>query len=240
MNKTATTAMYITSVFAAIGLLVASSFTDTVYAHGHLILAPDIEDVNPISVVLGHSNEPAFGVEPSVHNGIHSVEVSLEDTNTTLPLVGADLRLDKYYFSDLESFQNATSPEQADQVEQNITVGEVFGEPGQYRALQIVQPGIYGYRLYGTINYFNVAEVPIDTVFFCTLNSEDGLSTNISKFNSEGWEGEYGCVSDINDINFPTENDRINPANSEAASSEQQQETTTLPEGSSSSSGIFP
>ncbi|MDF2726947.1 MAG: hypothetical protein K0S84_490, partial [Nitrososphaera sp.] len=67
-----------------------------------------------------------------------------------------------------------------------------------------------------------------------------GLSTNISKFNSEGWEGEYGCVSNINDINFPTENDRINPANSEAASSEQQQETMTLPEGSSSSSGIFP
>jgi hypothetical protein len=233
MNKTATTAMYITSVFAAIGLLVASSFTDTVYAHGHLILAPNIEDVNPISVVLGHSNEPAFGVEPSVHNGIHSVEVSLEDTNTTLPLVGADLRLDKYYFSDLESFQNATSPEQADQVEQNITVGEVFGEPGQYRSPQIVQPGIYGYRLYGTINYFDVAEVPIDTVFFCTLNSEDGVSANTSKFNSEGWEGEYGCVSDIHDIYFPTDNDQINPANSETASPEQQQ-MMALPEGTSS------
>lgn len=241
MNKTVTTTTTsIASALVAIGLLVASSFTVTVYAHGHLILAPDMENVNPISVVLGHSNEPAFGVEPGIHDGMHSVEVSLEDTNTTLPLVGADLRIDKYYFRDFESFQNATSPEQADQVEQNITVGEVFGEPGQYRALQIVQPGIYGYRLYGTINYFNVAEVPIDTVFFCTLNSEDGLSTNISKFNSEGWEGEYGCVSNINDINFPTENDRINPANSEAASSEQQQETMTLPEGSSSSSGIFP
>ena len=240
MNMTATTAMSIASALAAIGLLVASSFTVTVYAHGHLILTPGIENVNPISVVLGHSNEPAFGIQPGVHNGMHSVEVSLEDSNTTLPLVGADLRIDKYYFRDFGSFQNATSPEQADQVEQNIIVGEVFGEPGQYRALQIVQPGIYGYRLYGTINYFNVAEVPIDTVFFCTLNSEDGLSTNISKFNTEGWEGEYGCVSNINDINFPTENDRINPANSEAASSEQQQETMTLPEGSSSSNGIFP
>jgi hypothetical protein len=239
MNKTVTAAMSIASALAAIGLLVASSFTVTVYAHGNLILTPDIENVNPISVVLGHSNEPAFGVESGVHDGMHSVEVSLEDTNTTLPLVGADLRIDKYYFRDFESFQNATSPEQADQVEQNITVGEVFGEPGQYRASQIVQPGIYGYRLYGTINYFEVAEVPIDTIFFCASNSEDGVSANTSKFNSEGWEGEYGCVSDINNIYFPTENEQISTANSETASSEQQ-ETMTLPEGSSSSSGIFP
>lgn len=218
MNKNATTAMSIASALAAIGLLVASSFTVTVYAHGDLILTPDIENVNPISVVLGHSNEPAFGVEPGVHDGMHGVEVSLEDTNTTLPLAGADLRIDKYYFRDFESFQNATSPEQADQVEQNITVEEVFGEPGQYRASQIVQPGIYGYRLYGTIDYFAVAEVPIDTVFFCTLDSEDGVSGNTSKFNSEGWEGEYGCVSDINDIYFPTEEDQISPANSETVS----------------------
>ncbi len=224
MNKTATTAMSISSALAVIGLLVASSFTVTVYAHGHLILTPDIENVNPISVTLGHSNEPAFGVEPGIHDGMHGVEVSLEDTNTTLPLVGADLRIDKYYFRDFESFQNATSPEQADQVEQNITVGEVFGEPGQYRAYQIVQPGIYGYRLYGTINYYDVAEVPIDTVFFCTLGPEVvGVSGNTSKFNSEGWEGEYGCVSDINDIYFPTEQDPITPATSETASSEQQQ-----------------
>jgi hypothetical protein len=237
MNKTATTAMFISSTLAAIGLLVASSFTVTAYAHGRLILTPDIENVNPISVVLGHSNEPAFGVEPGVHDGMHGVEVSLEDANTTLPLAGADLRLDKYYFSDFESFQNATSPEQADQVEQNITVEDVFGEPGQYRAQQIVQPGIYGYRLYGTINYFDVAEVPIDTIFFCTLNSEDGVSANTSKFNSEGWEEEYGCVSDINDIYFPTEQDQISPANSETATSGQQ-DTMTLPEASSS--GVFP
>ena len=239
MNKIATTAaMSIASALAAIGLLLASSFTVTVYAHGHLILTPDIENVNPISVTHGHSNEPAFGVQPGVHNGMHSLEVSLEDSNTTLPLVGADLRIDKYYFREFESFQNATSLEQADQVEQNITVGEVFGEPGQYRALQIVQPGIYGYRLYGTINYFEVAQVPIDTVFFCTLNSDDdGASANTSKFNSEGWEGEYGCVSDINDIYFPTGNDEIGAANSETTNSEQQ-ETMTLPEGSNSS--IFP
>jgi hypothetical protein len=224
-NKTATAAISLVSALTAIVILVASSFTVTAYAHGHLTLTPDIENVNPISVVLGHSNEPAFGVEPGVHDGMHGIEVSLEDTNTTLPLVGADLRIDKYYFTDFESFQNATSPDQADQVEQNITVQEVFGEPGQYEALQIVQPGIYGYRLYGSINYFEVAEVPIDTVFFCTLSPEDGgVSGNTSKFNSEGWDGEYGCVSDINDIYFPSEQDQISPANSETASLERQQQ----------------
>jgi hypothetical protein len=236
MNNTATTAMSLASAFAAIGLLVISSFTGTVYAHGRLTLIPDIENVNSISVVLGHSNEPAFGVEPGIHDGMHGIEVSLEDTNTTFPLVGADLRVDKYYFRDFESFQNATSTEQADQVEQNITVGEVFGEPGQYRAPQIVQPGIYGYRLYGTINYFDVAEVRIDTVFFCSINTEDGVSGNTSKFNSEGWEEEYGCVSDINDIYFPTEQDQISPANSETvSSSSEEQQMLALPEGTSSS-----
>jgi hypothetical protein len=104
MNKTATTAMSIVSAFAAIWLLVASSFTGAAYAHGHLILTPDIENVNPISVVLSHSNEPAFGVEPGVYDGMHGLEVFLEDTNTTLPLAGADLRVEKYYFRDLESF----------------------------------------------------------------------------------------------------------------------------------------
>ena len=85
-----------------------------------------------------------------------------------------------------------------------------------------MQPGIYGYRLYGTINYFGIAEVPIDTVFFCTLNSDDGVSGNTSKFNGEGWEGEYGCVSDINDIYFPAQQNQISAANSEPASSEEQ------------------
>src|SRR3712207_8770762 len=51
----------------------------------------------------------------SVHDGMHDVEVSLEDTNTTLPLVGADLRIDKYYFGDFESFENATSPERSEE-----------------------------------------------------------------------------------------------------------------------------
>ncbi len=78
-KKTTTTAISLLSALAAMGLLVASTLTGNAYAHGHLILVPDMENVNPISVVLGHTNEPAFGIEPGVHDGMHGVEVSLED-----------------------------------------------------------------------------------------------------------------------------------------------------------------
>lgn len=180
--------MALAAVFATMGLLVSPSFTGNAFAHAHMTLTPDIENVNPISVVIGHTNEPTFGVEPGVYDGRHNLEIFLEDTETALPLSGAQLNVDKYYFRDLRSFERASSPDRADQVETNITVGEAFGEPGHYELDQIMQPGIYGYRLYGTIDYFGIANVSIDTTVFCSMEEEDGSSTaNTSKFNSEGW-----------------------------------------------------
>jgi hypothetical protein len=80
----------------------------------------------------------------------------------------------------------------------------VFGDAGHYMARQVMQPGIYGYRLYGTIDYFGMAEVPIDTTVFCrAADSEGGAAGNTSKFNSEGWGGGYGCTERIADIYFP-------------------------------------
>jgi hypothetical protein len=186
------------AVFATTGLLVSSSFTGNAFAHAHMTLTPDIENVNPITVTIGHSNEPTFGVKPGVHDGMHGLEVFLEDANTALPLTGAQLTVDKYYFRDVRSFERASSLDRADQIERNITVGGVFGDPGHYLARQIMQPGIYGYHLYGTIDYFGIAEVPIDTTTFCRVESEDA-----AKFISEGWGGGYGCTADINDLYFP-------------------------------------
>jgi hypothetical protein len=40
--------------------------------------------------------------------------------------------------------QDASSYEQADQVKQNIAMGGVFGEPGQYRALQMRKMNGFG------------------------------------------------------------------------------------------------
>lgn len=61
-----------------------------------------------------------------------------------------------------------------------------------------LQPGIYGYHIYGTINYFGVATVPIDSTIFCA--SSQGPTT---KFNSPGWSGSFGCTEDIAKIKFP-------------------------------------
>jgi hypothetical protein len=216
------------ATLATMGLLVSPSFTGNAFAHAHMTLAPDIENVYPISVTIGHTNEPTFGVEPGVHDGMHGLEVFLEDERTALPLAGAQLSVDKYYFRDFRSFERASSLDRADQVEMNVTVRGVFGDPGHYLARQIMQPGIYGYHVYGTIDYFGVAEVPIDTTIFCAVESEDG-----AKFNSEGWHGTYGCTGDINDLYFPNEPRLIRSADAGAGEELQQ---VALTGGSASAS----
>jgi hypothetical protein len=227
-NRRKTYFIALASTLAMMGLLVSPSFTGNAFAHAHLTLTPDIENVNPISVIVGHSNEPTFGVKPGVHDGIHSLEVSIEDANTALPLSGAQLKADKYYFRDFRSFERATSLERADQVETNITVGEVFGQPGHYLVRQIVQPGIYGYRIYGTIDYFGVGQVPFDATIFCTTPEGD-----TSKFNSGNWSGTFGCVDDIGDLYFPNEPRLIRSADS---TDEGELQQVALPGGSTSAS----
>jgi len=214
------------AVLATMGLLVSPSFIGHAFAHAHMTLTPDIENVNPISVVMGHTNEPTFGVKSGVHNGMHNVEVFLEDANTAIPLSGADLKIDKYYFRDFRSFERASSLDRADQIELNVTLGESFGEPGHYEAEQILQPGIYGYKLYGTIDYFGVAEVPIDTTLFCRMDS-GGSSGDTSKFNGEGWGGGYGCTSDIDDLYFPNRPNLIKSTDADAGEAELQQVVLT-------------
>jgi len=206
------------AAFAVMGLLVSASFTGNAFAHAHMTLTPEIENVNPISMVIGHTNEPTFGVKPGVHDGKHDLEIFLEDANTALSLSGANLTVDKYYFKDLRSFERASSLDRADQIEKNVIVEEAFGEPGHYVSDQIVQPGIYGYRLYGTINYFSVAEVPVDTTVFC--NTDAG---NTSRFNSEGGGGGYVCTEDSSELYWPNDSRLIRSIDADAGKPELQQ-----------------
>ena len=222
--------MALAAAFASMGLLVSTSFTDNAFAHAHMTLTPDIENVNPISVVIGHTNEPTFGVKPGVYDGRHNLEVFLEDAETALPLSGANLTVDKYYFRDFRSFERASSLDRADQVETNITVGEAFGDPGHYEVDQIMQSGIYGYRLYGTIDYFGMAEVPIDTTIVCEM--EEGGNT--TKFNSEVWGGGYGCTGDIDDLYWPNEPRLMRSTGGDVGDAEMQQ--ASLPAGTTSAS----
>ena len=65
---------------------------------------------------------------------------------------------------------------------------------GHYVSRQIQQPGIYGYTLYDTINYFDVAPVPIYATVFCRFKGQENATT---KFNSEGWVAGYMDVLKI-------------------------------------------
>lgn len=200
-------------ILAGITIISASSLSinDAMASpHASLIIEPEEEHANPIELVLGHTNEPAFGKKPGIHDGKHYVEVRLLDANTALPLQGGgndggdtlpptELFVDKYYFEDIESFENAQSPEDADAIERNVPLTPVFGQPGLYYDRQIVDEGIYGYTLSGIINYYDVALVPLEpTTKFCT--SEEG---DTSKFDSPGWTGSFGCVENIKSIFFP-------------------------------------
>jgi hypothetical protein len=188
------------------------------FAHAHTELAVNNSSENigggteekSVTMVVGHTSEPTYGAEPGIHDGVHNLEIMLSDAATTLPLTNASLKADKYYFKDMQSFNNATTVEDADQVVKNVTISAVFGDPGHYVARQVMQPGIYGYHIYGNISYFGVANVPVDTTVFC--KADNG---NTTKFNSEGWTGGFGCTADINDTAFPRTNPTI--VNSTAA-----------------------
>ena len=185
--------------------------------HASFVLVPDKNDplqehANPILLILGHSNEPAYGKLPGIHDGKHNVEVSLEDNATVLPIQGnnasdsslpnTQIFADKFYFKNIESFQKANSLEEADAVELNVPVTSVFGQPGTFFNRQVVDPGIYGYTLRGVINYYGVAAVPIpELTKFCSSSGEEVQDT--SKFDSPGWTGSFGCPINIKDTFFP-------------------------------------
>ena len=220
-------AKYLFSASIVAAFLLASSTIGVAFAHPHLVVTPDESDhkqmnANPVSLTLGHSNEPAFGVNPGIHDDKHDFELSIEDAATTLPLARANLTLDRYYFSDFRAFDRARSVDAATVIDKGIPLRGVFGEPGMYSVRQIVTDGIYGYRVYGTIDYFGVAQIPIDSIVFCTTPSG-----NTSKFNNPGWEGSYGCVGNTESLMFPSNNGNIRRTADENADGTIQQASNT-------------
>lgn len=196
----------LTAIVAALALILLSPVAiQPAFAHVETTLPVNGDDQldKSVAVVLGHSNEPAYGAKPGIHDGEHALEVTLSDNATGLPIGDAQLKADKYYFTDLQSFDRARSVEDADEIQEGIDVGAVFGETGRYTARQVVEDGIYGYRLYGNISYFGAANVTIDSTVFCTTSNDEG---NTTKFNTPGWSGGFGCPVDIETIAFPANN----------------------------------
>lgn len=202
-------------LFAGIVIFSASSFSMNealAKPHASLLIPPPEgqPDVNTIKVVLGHTNEPTFGKLPGIEDGKHYLEVELSDDATTLPIRTATLFADKFYFKNVESFDAAQSPQDADEIESNVPISAVFGSPGLFYNRQVVDPGIYGYTLRGEINYFDVGTVPIeDTTIFCNVEVQGAQEPN--KFNSQGWTGAYGCSDSIKEIFFPQSQDKPFP-----------------------------
>jgi hypothetical protein len=201
----------LTAIVATLTIILSSPTTiQPVFAHSDTTIPVNIDDQpgRGITVVVGHSNEPSYGAKPGIHDGIHGLEVTISDNATGLPIGDAQLKADKYYFVDLQSFDSATSVDDADEIEEGIDVGAVFGETGSYLARQIVADGIYGYRIYGNISYFEVGNVTINSTIFCASSDDesDDEEGNTTKFNSPGWSGNFGCPQNIETIAFPTNN----------------------------------
>lgn len=218
------------------GMLVQSAF-----AHSLNIQELEVEGAGDreVTIVLGHTNEPTFGAKPGIHDGKHNLEVFLEDGATALPISGAELQVDKYYFKDFAAFMKAKTVNDATETEKGVALGGVFGDPGHYVARQVQKDGIYGYRLYGTIHYFGVAELDVDSTVFCRTPEGD-----TTKFNSPGWFGGYGCTEDIDDILFPEKNSDISGNGNGKASFEVPsagsgvvQHASVTPDGSSATQG---
>ncbi len=227
-TRTIVTALLALSLVTGPAAMLQPAFA---HVHATLTLEDDPVEGSQISMVLGHANEPTYGAKPGIHDGKHGLEISLSDAATELPLAGASLQADKYYFKDIRSFERAESPEDADAIEEGVDVGGAFGEDGQYLARQVLKPGIYGYRVYGTIDYFGVSSVSIDTTVFCS--SPEG---NTTKFNSPEWGGSFGCTQDISDSIFParpgkghdsSSSDREHDAGSEMKGNEMTAATNT-------------
>jgi hypothetical protein len=194
------------AMFATVAAATLFATASQAYAFPHAVtvITPNTSDPNqqhakPVTVVLGHTNEPAFGRKAGLHDGKHGVEVFLEDQATGLPLAKSNLKVDKYYFKDIKDFNKASSVNQATQVQTNVPLPGAFGDPGHYLSRQVQKDGIYGYRLYGIINYFDVAQIPIDATVFCRSTAGDTY-----KFNTPGWFGGYGCTDRIQNIFFPS------------------------------------
>jgi hypothetical protein len=205
--------LVLAAVAATLGfMLVSGVMVQYAFAHANTTLTLTQEPVagKKVRVTVGHTNEPTFGATPGIHDGKHNFEVLLADSDTRLPLTGASLKVDKYYFKDIRSFNKAKGLNDADEIEKGVTVGAVFGDPGHYMARQVQKEGIYGYRLYGTISYFGEATMNIDSTVFCSSAEGD-----TKKFNNAGWSGSFGCTDDIADIAFPEKNADIRRASSE-------------------------
>ena len=194
----------IASVATVMLFSVASS--EQAFAHGGQVIPFTLPNGEPrfITVIMGHNNEPTRAQEEGKWTGEHPMELFIRDTRTGLNLASADLTVDKYYYKNAKKF-NKAAENGFEPLETDVPVTAVHGDPGHYFARQILaEPGIYGYHVTGTVNYFGVMDVPIDVKAICRDAPDP------SAFNNPTWFGGFGCTGDIDDGKFPAKNKKGN------------------------------
>ena len=166
------------------------------------------------TITVGHDGEPAFGHKPGVWLGKHNTEIFLR--NGDIPIseredenVDVNLYVDKYYFKNVKKFNKADALEDADAISLNNPLNEVFGENGTYHSEQIIQSGIYGYAVHGTITIDGETN-NVNVTLFCHQDGMDEDQVELFENGSEGEIGErdFGCPRDIDDIKFPADNNK--------------------------------
>ena len=165
-----------------------------------------ITGLNFGTIIIGHDNEPSFGHEKGVWLGKHATEVFLRDGDGN-PITGQGfdaetgdgLLVDKYYFKNVKKYNKANSVSQATATSLDNPLIEVFGEPGTYHSDQIIQSGIYGYKVHGTINGES-----INVTLFCATGGMDEPD-KFEETDGGTPEREFTCPRDIDDIKFPSD-----------------------------------
>ncbi len=197
MNSNKTQLFLITSI--ATVMVLAGVASEQAFAHGGQVIGFTLPNGEHrlITVIMGHNSEPTAAQETGKHDGNHPMELFISDTRTGLSLAEADLTVDKYYYKNDKEFNKAVK-KGFEPLETDVAVDAVHGDPGHFFARQILaEPGFYGYHVTGTVNYFDVMDVPIDVKAICRD------VTDASAFNNPSWFGGFGCTPDIDDGKFP-------------------------------------
>jgi len=196
--NTSKTQLFLVASIASV-MVLSGVASEQAFAHGGQVFGFNLPNGEHrlITVIMGHNSEPTAAQESGKHDGNHPMELFISDTRTGLDLAEADLTVDKYYYKNDKDFNKAVDKGFKPKVK-DAEVGAVHGDPGHYFARQILaEPGIYGYHVTGTVNYFGVMDVPIDVKAICRDAPDP------SAFNNPSWFGGFGCTPDIDDGKFP-------------------------------------
>jgi hypothetical protein len=196
MIKSRFAIMAAASVAAA--MLLLSGNVNTAWAHASANLNLPTDVTRGVRLTIGETAEPAYVDSP------HNIDIAIRDRLTGLPVGNAHkkldgtqgLKVDAYFYpkgvtpsvTGTEPAALAAGPGFTDS-KLNQNVRTIFGKLGSYQADDqfYSKTGITLYRVYGVINYYGDAEIPVDVWI-------DGgaVKRGVSGATTVTWSGGFG------------------------------------------------